>query len=46
MVQRAWEFSSTIAGNDLKAMENNFEASNAFKEPDQAKLRLGEPGKL
>jgi fido (protein-threonine AMPylation protein) len=38
MLLRAQDFSSTIKGDDIQAMENHLMACNAFKEPDQAKL--------
>ena len=37
---RAQEFSSTITGDDMDAMEKILEASNAFREHDQAKLKI------
>ncbi len=40
MLQRAHEFSSTITGDDVNAMQIQLEASNAFKEHDKAKLKL------
>lgn len=40
MMLRAWEFSATIAGGDMDAMEKHLEASNAFKEHDQVKLKI------
>jgi fido (protein-threonine AMPylation protein) len=40
MMQRAWEFSATIIGDDMDAMENLLEESNAFKEHDQASLKI------
>jgi hypothetical protein len=40
MLQRAQEFSSTITGDDMDGMENHLKACNAFKEPDQAKLKI------
>lgn len=40
MMLRAHEFSATIAGDDMDAMEKHLEASNAFKEHDKAKLRI------
>jgi hypothetical protein len=40
MMGRAHEFSSTIIGDDMDAMEKHLEASNAFKEPDKAKLKI------
>lgn len=38
MMQRAWEFSATIIGEDMDKMEERLNASNAFKEHDQAQL--------
>lgn len=40
MMERAWDFSETIIGEDLNAMENHLKISNAFKEPDQALLKI------
>ena len=40
MMNRAWEFSATIIGDDVDAMEKHLEASNAFKEHDQAMLKI------
>lgn len=40
MMGRAHEFSATIIGDDMDAMEKHLEASNAFKEPDKAKLKI------
>jgi hypothetical protein len=40
MLGRAHEFSSNIAGEDMVVMEKHLEASNAFKEPDQSKLKI------
>jgi len=40
MMQKAWEFSATIFGDDIDAMEKHLEASNAFKEHDKAKLKI------
>jgi fido (protein-threonine AMPylation protein) len=40
MMGRTHEFSATIAGDDMDAMEKHLEASNAFKEPDKAKLKI------
>lgn len=40
MLQRAHEFSSTITGEDMNAMQLHLEASNAFKEHDKAKLKI------
>jgi Fic family protein len=40
MLLRAHEFSSTIFGDDMDAMQKHLEASNAFKEYDKAKLKI------
>lgn len=40
MLQRAHEFSATVVGDDLDAMKNHLEKSNAFKVHDQARLRI------
>jgi Fic family protein len=40
MMERAWEFSATIYGEDMDAMEKHLELSNAFKEHDQAMLKI------
>ncbi len=40
MMLRAWEFSATIFGDDMDAMEKHLEASNAFREHDKAKLKI------
>lgn len=40
MMLRAHEFSATIVGNDMDAMEKHLLASNAFKEHDKAKLKI------
>lgn len=40
MMLRAHEFSATIVGDDMNAMEKHLEASNAFKEHDKAKLKI------
>ena len=40
MMQRAWEFSTTIVGDDIDAMETHLKACNAFKAHDTAKLRI------
>ena len=40
MLQRAHEFSATIAGDDMDAMKNHLEESNAFKEHEQAQLKI------
>jgi Fic family protein len=40
MLLRAHEFSSTITGEDMDAMEKHLEESNAFKEYNKAKLKI------
>lgn len=40
MMQHAHDFSATIVGDDMNAMEKHLEASNAFKEHDKAKLKM------
>lgn len=40
MMHRAWEFSATIQGEDMDVMESHLVASNAFKDHDQAKLKI------
>ncbi len=40
MMHRAWEFSATVFGEDIRMIENHLEASNAFRGHDQAKLRI------
>lgn len=40
MLKKAQEFSHTIAGDDLNAMEHHLVASNAFKDPDESKLKI------
>ncbi len=40
MLQRAQEFSSTIKANDMNEAELHLEACNAFKEHDQAILKI------
>lgn len=40
MLLRAHEFSSTIIGASMDAMEKHLEESNAFKEYNQAKLKI------
>ena len=37
---RAHEFSFTITGDDMDAMQQQLEASNAFKEHDKARLKI------
>ena len=40
MLQRAQEFSATLLANDMEALENHLTQSNAFKEHDEAKLKI------
>lgn len=40
MLQRIYDFSSTIAGDDREGMEKHLTLCNAFKEHDQAKLKI------
>jgi len=40
MLQRAHEFSATIAGDDMDAMKIQLEKCNAFKAHEQAQLRI------
>lgn len=40
MLLRAHEFSSTIVGDNMDAMEKHLEASNAFREYNKAKLKI------
>jgi len=40
LLQRAQEFSATIVGNDMDLIEKHLYACNAFKEPEQGKLRI------
>lgn len=40
MLKKAQEFSHTIAGDDLNAMEHQLIGSNAFKDPDESKLKI------
>jgi Fic family protein len=40
MMLRAYEFSVTIVGDAMDVMEKHLKNSNAFKEPDNAKLRI------
>ena len=45
MLLRAHEFSSTIVGDDMDAMEKHLEESNAFKEYNKAKLKIIQMGR-
>lgn len=40
MLQRAQEFSATLIANDIELIENQLTKSNAFKENDEAKLKI------
>lgn len=40
MLQRAQEFSATLIANDMQVLENHLTLSNAFKEHDEAKLKI------
>lgn len=40
MLQRAQEFSATLTANDMNALENHLKLCNAFKEHDEAKLKI------
>ena len=40
MLQRAQEFSTTLLATDIQALENHLTLSNAFKEHDEAKLKI------
>ena len=40
MLSRAQEFSSTITGTDVSLIERHLELSNAFKDHEQAKLKI------
>ena len=40
MLQRAQDFSSTILGDNMETIEKHLELSNAFKEHDEAKLKI------
>lgn len=40
MMLRAWDFSSTIVGDDADAMEMHLKDCNAFKEHDEARLKI------
>lgn len=44
MLLKAYMFSSTIEGDNMDAMEKHLEASNAFKEHDNAKLKIIKEG--
>jgi len=40
MLQRAQEFSASLLANDMDALETHLRLSNAFKEDDEAKLKI------
>ena len=40
MLQRAQDFSATILGDNMETIEKHLELSNAFKEHDEAKLKI------
>lgn len=40
MLQRAQEFSATLVASEMQALENHLTKSNAFKEHDEAKLKI------
>ena len=40
MLQRAQEFSATLVAHSMEALENQLTQSNAFKEHDEAKLKI------
>lgn len=40
MLQRAQEFSASLIANDMQALENHLTLSNAFKEHDEARLKI------
>lgn len=40
MLQRAQEFSATLVATEMEALENQLTKSNAFKEHDEAKLKI------
>jgi prophage maintenance system killer protein len=40
MLQRAQEFSTTLIGKDINILENQLTKSNAFREHDEAKLKI------
>ena len=40
MLQRAQEFSSTLIANNMEVLERHLTLSNAFKEHDEAKLKI------
>lgn len=40
MLQRAQEFSASLVANDMQELENHLTLSNAFREHDEAKLKI------
>lgn len=40
MLQRAQEFSASLIASDMQALENHLTLSNAFKEHDEARLKI------
>jgi hypothetical protein len=40
MLQRAQEFSASLPAIDMQAFENHLTLSNAFKEEDEAQLKI------
>ncbi|UGS22701.1 Fic family protein [Flavobacterium channae] len=40
MLQRAQEFSATLVASEMEVLENHLTQSNAFKEHDEAKLKI------
>ncbi|WP_321538547.1 Fic family protein [Flavobacterium piscinae] len=40
MLQRVQEFSATLSAIDMETLENQLTQSNAFKEHDEAKLKI------
>jgi hypothetical protein len=40
MLQRAQEFSASLLASDIQVLENHLTLSNAFKENDEAKLKI------
>jgi len=45
MLQRAQEFTSTMVGDNMDEMQKHLEASNAFKEHNEAKMKIINVGK-
>ncbi len=40
MLQRAQEFSATLIANNMENLEHRLTLSNAFKEDDEAKVKI------